>query len=64
MPTETESPSYGTGEITEPVGTATQSSPTGSPAVTATALTAAAAGIKAFPGAAWGAAVLAIAVLL
>ncbi|OAQ66440.1 hypothetical protein VFPPC_16030 [Pochonia chlamydosporia 170] len=64
MPTETGSSTYETGEITEPVATATETSPTGAPAMTTTALTAAAAGIKAFPGAAWGAAILAVAVLL
>ncbi|GAB0132115.1 hypothetical protein EsDP_00000559 [Epichloe bromicola] len=61
-PTDASS-SYGT-EVTEPATTATQLSPTGAPAVPTTALTAAAAGIKAFPGAAWGAAILAVAVLL
>ncbi|KAK2595393.1 hypothetical protein QQS21_006865 [Conoideocrella luteorostrata] len=61
MPSETQPPSsYGT-EMTQPAPTA--SSPTGAPATT-TPLTAAAAGIKAFPPAAWGAAILAVAVLI
>ncbi|KZZ92503.1 hypothetical protein AAL_06129 [Moelleriella libera RCEF 2490] len=50
-----------TSETTEP---ATVTSHSGTPAVTSSALTAAAAGIKAFPGAAWGAAFLAVAMML
>ncbi|TWU78253.1 hypothetical protein ED733_008155 [Metarhizium rileyi] len=64
--TQTESPINGTGDITKPAGTAPGSSSAGAPAVTSSALAAAAAAAdsKALPGALWGAAILAMAVVL
>jgi hypothetical protein len=60
---DTGSPSHVTGKMTEHFPTATRSSPA-SPAVTSTALTAAAAGMRLFPGAVWGAAILVVAAML
>ncbi|KAG5981394.1 hypothetical protein E4U55_002983 [Claviceps digitariae] len=48
----------------EVMSTTTQTAFVGAPAMTTTAVTAAAAGIKALPGAAWGVAILAFAVLI
>ncbi|KAG6324729.1 hypothetical protein E4U22_000078 [Claviceps purpurea] len=61
--TNTPSSSYGS-EVTAPASTASQSSGAGSPAVTTSSFTAGAAGTKAFRGAAWGAAILAVAALI
>ncbi|KAG6111434.1 hypothetical protein E4U14_002473 [Claviceps sp. LM454 group G7] len=57
------SSSYGS-EVTAPASTASQSSGAGSPAVTTSSFTAGAAGTKAFRGAAWGVAILAVAALI
>ncbi|KAG8409819.1 hypothetical protein J3458_018900 [Metarhizium acridum] len=64
MSTETESPNQRTSEITNSSGTVTRPSRTGAPAVTSSALAAAAADIKALPGVAWGALILAVAMML
>ncbi|KAG5974996.1 hypothetical protein E4U58_002251 [Claviceps cyperi] len=57
------SSSYGS-EVTAPASTASQSSGAGSPVVTTSSFTAGAAGTKVFRGAAWGAAILAVAALM
>lgn len=62
-PTQSSSSEEDTGVVTEPVQTETQPAQTSQP-TTIKPLTAAAAGVKAFPGAAWGAAILAILCLI
>ncbi|KJK84316.1 hypothetical protein H634G_00680 [Metarhizium anisopliae BRIP 53293] len=64
MPTETESPDQRTIEMTNSSGTVTQPSSTGAPAITSSALAAAAADIKVLPSVAWGALILAMAMVL
>ncbi|KAF5136885.1 hypothetical protein E5D57_000659 [Metarhizium anisopliae] len=64
MPAETEPPNQPTIEMTNSSGTVTRPSSTGAPAITSSALAAAAADIKALPSVAWGALILAMAMVL